>query len=188
MGVGEVTPATLAAVLAGLLAVSVTGGGPVDVTTGELIANGANWADRLVLVQGELVGDYGRRADGSVWAQLNGDAYASGPIGAGGQPVGGNAGIGVVLSAEIADGLDPPGRYLTSGPLVEVAGIWRWHDGDRMGESYLDAAVLHVIRPGRRYEEGPDWTIVTIGAVLVAIVPLLWPWRAYPRGWVDRRA
>ena len=51
---------------------------------------------------------------------------------------GANLGIGVRFPAELWPGFDSPGGYRVRGPVVELTGIWRYHDPERGGESYLD--------------------------------------------------
>lgn len=121
-----------------------------------------------VTVQGELVGDYGTRRDGTMWTQLNDDSYAYAPLVDGGARTGGNIGIGVHFAARDAGGLDPPGGYRLRGPIVRVTGEWRHHDPARGGESYLAVEILEVVESGRRLEEGPDWLVLGVGALMTS--------------------
>lgn len=146
-----------------------------EVGVSELIEAGAEWQGEEVTVEGELVGDYGFRRDGWMWTQLNGDAYVAEPIAEGGVPVGGNSGIGIRMPVELAEGLGPPGRYGRRGPVIQTTGIWKWHDPDRQGESYLEVRSYRVLDPSRRMGEPPDWRVIGIGALLVASMPVLWP-------------
>jgi hypothetical protein len=148
----------------------------VDVTVVDLVADGAAYADAEITVSGELIGDYGNRRDGSTWTQLNGDSYGDEPIADGGALTGSNVGIGIRMPTELAEGLDPPGRYRTVGPLVRVTGIWKYHDPARQGETYLDVAVLEAVRPGRILSEPPLWGAFAGGVVLLVIAGLAW-WR-----------
>jgi len=144
-----------------------------EVTVSELLVSGVEWADQRITVEGELVGDYGFRPDGWMWTQLNGDAYGFRPLAETGEPVGGNSGIGVRMPHELADGLDPPGRYRTRGPIVRVTGIWRWHDPRRQGESHLEVESLVLVEPGRRLSDSPNWPAAVVGLALVALMPLI---------------
>jgi hypothetical protein len=161
-----------------LTAVVLTGAAaPAETTVSDLIDNGSDWAGLEVTVEGELIGDYGFRHDGWMWTQLNGDDYVGRPISEGGPAVGGNSGIGVRMPAGLGEGLDPPGRYGTRGPVVRVTGIWKWHDSERQGESFLEADSVEVIQSGRTLKESPDRTVIVIGVVLVLLIPVLWPRR-----------
>lgn len=134
----------------------------------EILELGAELAGEEITVEGELVGDYGFRDDGSMWTQLNGDVYVDQPLREGGSPVGANVGVAVTMPADLAKSLDPPGGYWNRGPAVRVIGIWRYHDPARQGESYLQVRSLTVIEPGRQLGDEVSWTAVTLGALLLA--------------------
>jgi len=165
---------TRAAVLGALLLVLPAQADGDAVTVSDLVAEGEAWAGNTVTVEGELIGDYGRRADGSVWTQLNGDAYVSEPLADGGAAVGGNIGIGIRMDASLAASLDPPGRHGIRGPVVRVTGVWRWHDSRRQGESYLDVATLELIESGRPIRNGTDWASAALGLALLGSAAVLW--------------
>lgn len=154
--------------------------GHVTIAVSELLAEAESYDDTVISVEGELVGDYGFRRDGWMWTQLNDDSYAREPIVDGGPRTGGNIGIGVRMSHELAQGLDPVGGYRLRGPLVRLTGVWKHHDPDRGGESYLEVATLVVVEPGRRLEEGPDWPAVVAGLAFFAVAGLLWQTRQQP--------
>jgi len=145
-----------------------------EVTVTELVEMAADLAGNEVSVEGELVGDYGFRDDGWMWTQLNGDAYVSQPTNSGGPPVGPNTGVGVRMPTELADGLDPPGRYRHRGPVVRLTGIWRYHDPSRQGESYFEVESLVVVEPGRSLHEKPNWTTIIVGILLVGAAAVTW--------------
>ena len=143
------------------------------VSVPDLHADGAAYDGAGITVEGELVGDYGFRRDGTMWTQLNDDAYARSPLVETGVRAGGNAGIGVRMPARLAEGLDPAGGYRLRGPVVRLTGTWRFHDPDRGGESYLDVTGVVVVEPGRRLEEGPDWLVFVTGLVLVSVAAVM---------------
>lgn len=150
------------------LFVPVSASAAEEVSVSEIVELGADLAGEEITVEGELVGDYGFRDDGSMWTQLNGDAYVNQPLREGGSPVGANVGIAVMISAEVAEGLDPPGGYRNRGPVVRVSGIWKYHDPERQGESYLEVQALAVTESGRQLDEKGDTTVITLGALLLA--------------------
>lgn len=139
----------------------------------ELLESAEQFADAVVLVEGELVGDYGFRRDGFMWTQLNDDSYARTAVVDDGALTGSNTGIGVRMPDSLADGLDPPGGYRIEGPLVRLTGVWHHHDPERGGESYLDVTALTVIEEGRRLEEGPDWVVFMAGIALLSLAGFL---------------
>lgn len=150
-----------------ILAIPATAFAAEEVSVPEIIEMAAELAGEEVTVQGELIGDYGFRNDGWVWAQLNGGPYVVAPISEGGPPVGANVGIGIRIPSDLAQDLDPPGGYRHRGPVVRVTGVWRYHDQDRLGESYLEVQTLTVEEPGRLFEEEVDWLVVAIGLILL---------------------
>ncbi|HHC09116.1 MAG TPA: hypothetical protein ENK55_10435 [Actinobacteria bacterium] len=156
--------------LALVLAVST----PVPVSGAELVADGAAYDGELVVVEGELVGDYGRRGDGTVWTQLNDDPYVYEPVAEGGPLRGGNVGIGVRIPAELAEDLDPPGGYRIRGPVVRLTGTWRYHDPARGGESYLDVVALEVVEPGRTVPKPLHPVALVVGVLLLVVAFGLW--------------
>ena len=149
-----------------------------EVSVPEILELGTELAGEEIAVEGELVGDYGFRDDGSMWTQLNGDAYVHRPIREGGPPLGANVGIALRMPVELTVALDPPGRYRDRGPIVHVTGIWKYHDATRPGESYLEVRSLTVTEPGRQLNEEVNWTAVIFGALLLAgagVIALLTP-------------
>jgi hypothetical protein len=145
-----------------------------DVSVPDLVNNSEELSGAEVAVVGELVGDYGFRDDGRMWSQLNGDAYVSSPIRDGGQPVGGNTGVGIRMPTQLGDGLDQPGGYRNRGPIVRVTGIWKHHDPARQGESYLDVVSLTIVEPGRAVSEEPLWIAIWAGLGLLAGAFVFW--------------
>jgi hypothetical protein len=138
-----------------------------EATVADILAEPESYT--RVVVRGELVGDFGRRDDGTVWVQLNGDAYADAPLLTGGSLAGANLGIGARIPAELWPGFDEPGGYRARGPLVELQGMWRYHDPARGGESYLDVTGLELLEPPLALEEGIDWLPLGLGVGLLAI-------------------
>jgi len=147
-----------------------------EVSVPEILELGAELAGEEITVEGELVGDYGFRGDGSMWTQLNGDAYVDQPLREGGSPVGANIGIALRTPVELTGALDPPGGYRNRGPVVRVTGIWKYHNSTRTGESYLEVQSLTITEPGRQLGEEVNWTPVIFGILLLVgagIVALL---------------
>jgi hypothetical protein len=138
-----------------------------DVTRVIDIINDSEGNAGAIVVEGELVGDYGRRSDGTVWTQLNDDAYVFSPtvLGSSG---GANIGIGVRLPAALLDGLADPGGYRERGPVVRLEGVWKHHDPDRGGESYMEVSKLTLLEGAIVLEESADVIPAGIGIVLIA--------------------
>lgn len=143
------------------------------VTVADLLADPEAYTTAEVEVWGELVGDFGRRDDGTVWTQLNGDAYAESPLLGDGSLAGANLGIGVRIPAGLFPDLDRPGGYRVRGPLVVLQGMWRYHDPDRGGESYLDVTGLELLETSLALEEGVRWIPLGLGAGFLALAGLV---------------
>ncbi len=131
-----------------------------------LIDNPAAFEGKQITITGELIGDYGFRDDGTVWAQLNDDAYAFSPLRDGGGLRGANTGIGIHGDEAIFVSLDPPGRYDRVGPVVNATGTWRYHDPGRGGESYLELESLEVVKRGYPVREDTRPAVVVVGVLL----------------------
>jgi hypothetical protein len=144
------------------------------VPVSQLMDDGARFDNTEVTVEGELVGDYGFRDDGFMWTQINDDSYARDALVDGGPRTGANVGVGVRMPSALGEGLDPVGGYRLEGPLVQLTGIWRYHDPDRGGESYLDVSELVVVEGGRRLEEGPDWVVLALSVLLLVTSLVMW--------------
>lgn len=143
----------------------------VEVSVSDLLADPEKWNLQEVAITGELVGDYSRRTDG-VWVQLNDDAFASSPIGAGGAPEGTNTGIGARISPEVFSGgvEGPPGRYGRHGPIVRLEGVFRHADPDLDGETYVAVETALTLTAARSFTvPGPDlWLVVGAGLMVAA--------------------
>lgn len=121
-----------------------------------------------ISVVGELIGDYGFRSDDSMWTQLNDDSYALDPVLDDGSLTGGNTGVAVRIPVALTERLDPPGGYRVRGPVVEATGVWKYHDPDRGGETYIDVIELTVVEPGRGLTEHPTWFVGAAGLILIS--------------------
>jgi hypothetical protein len=146
----------------------------VVVSVEELEADPEAYDGETVTLQGELIGDYGFRSDGSMWTQLNDDSYVYAPVADGGDLTGPNHGVGVRMPSEIAESLDPPGGYRRRGPVVQATGVWKYHDADRGGSSYLDVSAVETVAGGEALEAGIDWWALAAGIVLLGTAAGLW--------------
>jgi hypothetical protein len=145
-----------------------------EIAVSELLAESPDLSNQEITIEGELVGDFGFRGDGWMWTQLNDDPYVDHPIRDGIAPIGGNIGVGVRIPSELAENLDHPGGYHYRGPVVRLTGIWRHHDPNRQGESYLEVEILELIDEGRILDEGVVWWTVFVGLGLLAAAGLIW--------------
>lgn len=169
----------LVATSLGMLVIGMPAGLTQNVTdVADVIAAPESYANNIIIVEGELVGDYGFRRTDHMWTQLNQDSYAASPVAAGGPLTGSNLGIGIRMPADLAGELDEPGGYRQRGPIVRVTGIWRYHDPARQGESYLDVLGLVQVEGDVALSEGINGISLTVGlALIVAAGILTWSYR-----------
>lgn len=167
----------LLSVVAAALAAAPGTAAASEIDVAELLSDPERHGGSEITVTGELIGDYGHR-DGVVWVQLNGDAYARAPLLAGGELSGGNLGIAARIPADLfdADRFGEPGGYRRRGPVVALTGVWRHHDADRGGESYLDVSAVTAVSPEQSLGEGAAWVPLSIGVLLLGSAGALW-WR-----------
>ncbi|NNC93093.1 MAG: hypothetical protein HKN80_11460 [Acidimicrobiia bacterium] len=140
----------------------------------EVIETGSLYNDRQITVEGELVGDFGVRGDGTVWTQLNDDSYAERPLRESGPHAEGNTGIGVRFDGSLGFDLEQPGGYRWHGPTVRATGIWHFHDLNRGGESYLEVISYELITPARPLEDPAFWPLWLVGAGLLLVAYYLY--------------
>lgn len=137
----------------------------------DLLDNLEFWNGKRISVSGELVGDYSYRSDG-VWIQINDDPYVRSPIGAGGEPVGANIGIGARVPRDVFDRgvIGPPGREGRFGPVVQAVGVFHHNDPALTGETYLQVEEITTLEPAESYpERGADvWTWVGVVLIIAA--------------------
>ena len=141
----------------------------------EIEQNPEDYDGRLVVVAGELVGDFGRRG-GLVWTQINDDPYGAAPIREGGPLAGGNVGLAVAIDSALFDEVladAGPGGYRTRGPLVEVSAIFHYHDAERSGETGLEGTSLTLIESARPLSEPRRLPLAVAGGILGVLGVLL---------------
>ena len=145
------------------------------VGTAELDAEPERFDDREVTIRGEIIGDYGYRAD-DIWIQINDDTYADTPLLERGEPSGTNTGIGVRLpTGTVDEAWGPPGGYRVRGPIVEVTGVFHHADPERGGDTYMDATAVRLIEPARPIAvPGADPVLLAMAAFMVILGGGLW--------------
>lgn len=144
-------------------------------TTTELLDDPESWDGRSVVVIGELVGDYGKRSNGT-WVQLNDDPYSERPLRETGVLLGMNAGMSVLIPSDLVDAeaWGPAGRYRTRGPVVSITAVFRYNSPLRQGATFLEAKQVTLIEPARAMiDTGPTWP-TAVGLVLLGSAVALW--------------
>jgi hypothetical protein len=137
----------------------------IEVSVAQLERAPAEWNGREVEITGEVVGDYGIRRS-EVWIQVNDDDYVYRPLLETGEPAGSNSGIGVRLSPDLVDveRWGPPGGYRTRGPVVRIAGVFRYAWAEEGGDTFIEAVGVTLVEPARPLPAPPpDWTLIVVG-------------------------
>lgn len=124
-----------------------------EVTSNQLYDCPQTWDGRRIRYAGEVVGALLGRND-AVWAQLNDDVYADA-----GAPLpthrdfrGGNAGIGVLLTTDMADAVTWIGGPAQHGDVMEVIGRFQRVDNATGEVAIIRAEQAQVVRDGRAVE------------------------------------
>lgn len=144
---------------------------PLRVTSNQLYDCPQAFDGQRVLYRGEVVGALLRRDEG-VWAQLNDDVYAEllGPLPAHRDYRGGNAGVGVLLPADVAAQVRFVGGPQTRGDVLEIQGVF--NRIDPTGEvAVIRADGGHVTADGEPFPDPPlaDRRIAALLAVTAAL-------------------
>lgn len=127
-----------------------------------------------VRYRGEVVGAVLRR-DGGAWVHLNDDVYsgAAGPLPSHRDYRGGNAGIGVFISAEMASSISAVGGPTMRGDVLDVVGVFH-----RVDQSSKEVAVIRAISTTRSAGEPLErpplparrMVAIVLGVLMVAVV------------------
>lgn len=143
---------------------------PVEVSSAVLLECPGTFDGSRVRYEGEVVGGLLPRERGT-WTLLNDDAYgdALGPLPTHQVFLGSNAGIGVLLPADLADEVSRVGGPGVRGDFVAVTGTFHRVD-DASGEvTVVEAHTGEILRPGEPVTE-PVLPDRRAAAALLAVV------------------
>lgn len=149
---------------------------PVVVTSSQLYDCPQTYDGATVRYSGEVVGAVLHR-DGGAWVHLNDDIYANvrGPLPAHRDYRGGNAGIGVYISSELADQIEWIGGPDQQGDEIVVTGTFERVDPITAEVAIIRADEGRIDRRGAAFNEPrlPErrWLAMAV-AVIAAIVTL----------------
>lgn len=118
---------------------------PIPVTSSQLYDCPQQYDGARVHYRGEVVGAVLRR-DGGAWVQLNDDIYsqAAGPLPAHRDYRGGNAGVGVFISSQMAASISAVGGPTMRGDVLDVDGVFH-----RVDDTTNEVAVIRSIATTR---------------------------------------
>lgn len=140
--------------------------------------------DSIVRYRGEVVGAVLRRRDGA-WVQLNDDIYAgdAGPLPSHRDFRGGNGGVGVFISAELADEITFVGGPSSHGDVLEVVGLFHRVDPIAGEVTVIRAQDGRLTAPGRPFEDVPlrDRRLLALLLAPIAVGAIIWERRTARR-------
>lgn len=132
-----------------------------NVKTEELFKDFKSFDGKLVVVEGEVVGDIIYHRSGA-WINVNDDVYARKSIAEGNKPQGPNSGIGIWISKKDAKKIRYAGDYFHKGDIVRVEGIFNSNCPEHNGEVDIHARELVIVEPGRRIKHEIDVKLAVI--------------------------
>jgi hypothetical protein len=144
---------------------------PATVTSSQLYDCPQQYDGTRVRYRGEVVGAVLRRSGGA-WVHLNDDVYADtiGPLPSHRDFRGGNAGVGVFVSAEMANSISAVGGPTMRGDVLEVVGTF--HRVDTSGEVAIIRAAGATRTPGKPLER-PSLPVRRVVAIVLAVLTAL---------------
>jgi hypothetical protein len=69
---------------------------------------------------------------------------------------------------QFEEGWGPAGRYRMRGPIVQVTGVFRYHDEATFGETFVDATTVTLLDPARETPGEQNLATWVVGFVLAA--------------------
>ncbi|MGI9018186.1 MAG: hypothetical protein ACR2HR_13965 [Euzebya sp.] len=146
---------------------------PQEVTSNELYDCPQTWDGRRVLYTGEVVGALLERGP-LVWAQLNDDVYGDqgAPLPTHRDFRGGNAGIGVLLTADMARQVEWIGGPALHGDVAQITGQFVRVDEPTGEVTIIRAESFQILRSGRQLDI-PTSRLRPIVAAFVALMALV---------------
>ena len=124
-----------------------------DVAVGVLTAVNRALNGATVSFSGEVIGDVINAGDGNVWVNI----LSSG------------ASIGVLMSAEDAEGITYGASYSTTGTTLQITGVYSIACADHQGELDVHATEVTVLDDGGKITHTVQRNDVVMGLVLCLI-------------------
>jgi hypothetical protein len=144
------------------------------VTIQELVDHMEEFNDRVVTVEGEVVGDVMRRGE-NAWITVNDDAYSEMTLDEGQGFTGySNVGIGVWVSAAAADSIEFCGGYKVRGDRFVVTGVFHRACPEHGGDTDIHATSLRLAERGHEISHPFDYTMLLVALGLLAVSLFLW--------------
>jgi hypothetical protein len=123
----------------------------------DLIDRAAQYDNKSVVLEGEVIGDIMKRGD-YVWVNVVNGANA----------------IGIWMKSELASQIQHSGSYKSKGDGVEVAGIFHRACPDHGGDLDIHAHSLRRTAAGRNIQEKINPAKIAQAFILLGFLVLIW--------------
>lgn len=134
---------------------------PQPFSSTELINQAKQYDNKIVIFEGEVIGDIMKRGENS-WINVND----------------GNNAIGIWISTALTKGITHTGSYASRGDSVEITGIFHRACPEHGGDLDIHAQALRKIAAGRFVQERLNFNkinfAVTLLIILLGILCLQW--------------
>ena len=127
------------------------------ISSAELILNAKRYDNKIVVFQGEAIGEVMTRGDGS-WINLNDGANA----------------IGVWMPTSLSKQITTTGNYRNVGDTVEVSGIFHNACPDHGGDLDIHAQSMRIVLQGRKIDKPVNVSKRNFAIFLLGVLALIW--------------
>ena len=134
------------------------------VSSRELISNAKDYDQKIIVFEGEVIGEVMQRKNGA-WVNVNDGDYS----------------IGIWMPKELANKIQYAGGYKTKGDIIRLKGLFNHACLEHGGDLDIHAVALINIKPGYRIKENfpaakKKFTIILfIALCLILISKILIP-------------
>jgi len=127
------------------------------VSSADLISEAGQYDNKLVIFEGEVIGDIMKRGD-YAWINVFDGVNA----------------IGIWVGSKLAGEIRYTGSYKSKGDAVEVAGIFHRACPEHGGDLDIHAQALRRTAPGRNTQEKINPAKIIQALILLGFVGLIW--------------
>ncbi len=161
-----------------LFAGKVLGEEAQRVNISDLVNRMEEFDGRLIIVEGEVVGDIMRRGD-HAWITVNDDAFSEKSIEEGGDFAGySNIGMGIWAETWQVEQLKHLGSYRAKGDRVRVEGTFYRVCQEHGGDTDIHARRIELLEEGHEIGHPFNYARLAVFLALLALCAWLWWMRA----------
>jgi hypothetical protein len=140
-----------------------------SVSSKELIDNAKNYDGKIVLFQGEAIGEIMKRG-GFAWININDGENA----------------IGVWAPITLLKDIFLTGNYRQKGDLVEVSGVFNKNCPEHGGDLDIHAREIRKVSKGRQIPERINFCKARFALTLIFILGLVWILSLLSKRWIRK--